>query len=1132
MSYKFTWIDFYMEFATKLLNYKNSRSELISKLQKIYSSKGLKFPKLEKTNVPIDIDPFTVFGLFNKGITTENRISILEGIKTEFDIMAEVPSSFDSIPVLNNMKSTYYAFEGERKEHDIDNLWKVLEAALAFADQDSSDTRTAFLNAYDSVLGQSCIRWNITMGLYWVRPYCFINLDSRNRWFMSDEKNISEKVAKKVAALKKEPSASEYLNIRDGSLDAAKTGRYSYSNFPELSYSAWKASIVAKKEFEEDDSPLLLEFVKRIISEYPSEKQKTFAENDFGKFIRTSVPKNIFKTGIVNQTDYSITGSVGQGSWVTIPWVAIFDKKVTKSAQKGEYIIYLLSQDQKTLYLTFNQGCTDLIGQYGNNKTLEILQQNVANARQHINARGFSTSSIDLATPGELKAQMYEAGCIFSKAYVIDNLPTEEEIREDLKNMVDVYQEYISMFGVNGETSSSEKKAWLITYNVKNWDWVGFKGHCEDTLSGKKHEEEWACASKKPKLGDDVYLMKTGDKPRGIMAHGVISQEAFEAPHYNPEKAAQGQIINKIKVKFDRIINYYSEEILSQEDLKAAMPDQEWSPMASGVEIKDYYKDQLRKMWNKHIGIDELEDEGGEQVMRNREFGLNTILYGPPGTGKTYITVKYAVSICDPEFAAAHNDYDDLFKRYKELKSEGRIAFTTFHQSYGYEEFIEGIKPVIVEGENDEENSEIRYTIEDGIFKKFCEKASTNELKKGKNYGFNDDPTVWKVSLLKSYDNPVRKECLENGLIRIGWPEYGSDITEETKYEKGGKVSLNAFINRMREGDIVLSCYSQTQIDAIGVVISEYYWDDSYDEYKRVRKVDWILKKKIDIRKYNGGRNLVQTTVYKMALNMNDIIQMLRDEMPSENKTGNPVPQDNYVFIIDEINRGNISKIFGELITIIEETKRIGNEEETYVQLPYSYPKYKKEFGVPKNVYILGTMNTADRSIALMDTALRRRFDFIEMMPNSEVIKDIKITDGETLDVSKMLETINKRIEYLYDREHTIGHAFFTKLKGENATLSGLAKVFKNKVIPLLQEYFYEDYEKIQLVLGDDDKSDKKYKFIADEDAEISDIFKSSPDLDVKEKMYKINDEAFKYIQSYIEITEKRKAVKSSEETD
>ena len=198
---------------------------------------------------------------------------------------------------------------------------------------------------------------------------------------------------------------------------------------------------------------------------------------------------------------------------------------------------------------------------------------------------------------------------------------------------------------------------------------------------------------------------------------------------------------------------------------------------------------------------------------------------------------------------------------------------------------------------------------------------------------------------------------------------------------------------------------------------------------------------------------------------------------------------------------------------MIEETKRAGSSEAMEAILPYS----GEAFSVPGNVYILGTMNTADRSIALMDTALRRRFEFVEMMPDSEVLESqgagTICVDNVELNVAKMLDLINERIEYLFDREHTIGHAFFRKLE-DDPSIDTLADIFEKKVIPLLQEYFYEDYEKIQLVLGDNDKEDE-FKFVLDKKVELGKIFKGNPDMDLPSKRYSIQKSAFKKIQSY-----------------
>ena len=229
-----------------------------------------------------------------------------------------------------------------------------------------------------------------------------------------------------------------------------------------------------------------------------------------------------------------------------------------------------------------------------------------------------------------------------------------------------------------------------------------------------------------------------------------------------------------------------------------------------------------------------------------------------------------------------------------------------------------------------------------------------------------------------------------------------------------------------------------------------------------------------------------------------------------------------YAIFIDEINRGNISKIFGALITLIEPSKRLGADDEIMVELPYS----KEKFGVPSNLYIIGTMNTADRSIALMDTALRRRFEFVEMMPQPELLGTIKIKYKDKdidpkeieIDFTTMLKTINERIEYLYDRDHTIGHAYFLPLKG-GADISELASIFKNKILPLLQEYFYDDWEKIRLILGDNQKQDDKTQFVkVKEEKKLSDLFGGEID-DMGDKvLYGINEGAFENPENYIGI--------------
>lgn len=295
---------------------------------------------------------------------------------------------------------------------------------------------------------------------------------------------------------------------------------------------------------------------------------------------------------------------------------------------------------------------------------------------------------------------------------------------------------------------------------------------------------------------------------------------------------------------------------------------------------------------------------------------LNQILYGPPGTGKTYNTVNKALEILDPGFLAEHAEDDPSSRaaikaRFDQLVKEERIDFVTFHQSFSYEDFVEGIRAVVDEPAGMEQGAraELRYKIEDGIFKSACRKTPRN------------------------------------------------------------------------------------------------------------------------------------------------------------------IPR---VLIIDEINRGNISRIFGELITLIEPSKRQGGSDALMLTLPYS----KTHFSVPDNLWIIGTMNTADRSLAGLDIALRRRFHFIEMQPDHRLLENVIVEDnGVEINIARLLQVMNQRIEVLLDREHCLGHAYFMPLKTA-PSLDALSSIFLNQVIPLLQEYFFEDWEKIGWVLNGHTQDDSRLQLI------------------------------------------------------
>ncbi|EOH1466559.1 TPA: McrB family protein [Campylobacter jejuni] len=447
------------------------------------------------------------------------------------------------------------------------------------------------------------------------------------------------------------------------------------------------------------------------------------------------------------------------------------------------------------------------------------------------------------------------------------------------------------------------------------------------------------------------------------------------------------------------------------------------------------------------IKINEEFESNNTQKMLNQNSSLNQILYGPPGTGKTYHTIDKALEILGENL----ENRDDKKAKFDEYVKNGQIVFTTFHQSYGYEEFVEGIKPSL----NSDENSQINYKVKDGIFKELCKKALENR----------DD-----IESFNFYINDLKEKTKEDANNTEKYFQLPN-----TKYSiqyRGGKTFRIKFDDMSKNHkDYPVS------IDNI----EKLYKTSNIDEIYNSAYVKAIL-------------NYLKS-------------QGLKDYKEKDEKINLP-----YIIIIDEINRGNVSKIFGELITLIEPSKRIGEKEELKVTLPYSGEK----FGVPKNVYIIGTMNTADRSITSLDTALRRRFEFVEMMPNSDLLNNVFIckdvenpnededylgddakTEGYAEILQNILISINKRIEFLLDREKTIGHAFFmseaVKFNKNNwikpdeyeedwyvLSISKLKKVFQNKIIPLLQEYFYNDYALINAVLNDngmifEDKKDDKY---------------------------------------------------------
>lgn len=411
-------------------------------------------------------------------------------------------------------------------------------------------------------------------------------------------------------------------------------------------------------------------------------------------------------------------------------------------------------------------------------------------------------------------------------------------------------------------------------------------------------------------------------------------------------------------------------------------------------------------------------NQSSENTNKSSNIPLNQILYGPPGTGKTYNSINKAIEIINPNFDLTQ-DRETVKKEFDRLVAEGQIVFTTFHQSMAYEDFIEGIKPKIDEDAN--ENKQVVYDIEDGIFKRLVDnakKVKTASKEIIENYSFDD---AWDDLVNEAERNLESKTPL---VLSIQTPNLGLKIIEIS--ERGNLKLKPIYSEEAKEYTV------------------------SYSRAKKLQEAFPVLSvvKNIDkeFRTVIGGSN---STAYWSILNY---INQKINQNSKIIKQENTLPALPHVLIIDEINRGNVSQIFGELITLIEESKRLGEVEALEVTLSYS----KKKFGVPSNVYIIGTMNTADRSVEALDTALRRRFSFVEMMPDEKIFDSLNFADS--YDRKGIMQKINQRIEVLLDRNYTLGHSYFIKKDFKNS--------FENEIIPLLQEYFYNDCGKIGLVLG------------------------------------------------------------------
>ena len=822
---QFDWIPFYEEFADKLLAYKDNRQELIEKMKQVYENTGIKLPTIDRdkegNNILVDIDPFTVFGLFNKQLTEKNRIKLISEFKGLFDIKAAVPMAFDGIPVLSPLKSTFFYFMDNRGESDIQNLWSIFELALILSKNDTKENREKFISVFNTVRDQKGVKWNLSMGLYWIRPNRFINLDSRNRWFIKNNDSLPESVVARVKNLKSMPEAEEYLAICDECLSYIHSDNSPYDSLSALSFSAWNVS-------KQDD--------------------------EVEKSVKTNNPIKVKYLRWFNPLLQALRDLGGSAT----------PQQVRERIKINEH----LTDEETSAVNGKNQ-----VNQFGNE---------VAFARMYLVKAGYMDGSVygiwALTDEGKIVEMTEElASEIFRKVVKDAQEKREAKVSDLVDEDATTKRYWIYSPGHNAEKweECTQKGVMLI-----GWGEIGdlsnytskaeIKAAMQETYDDSKTYRNAAHATwqfaYEMKPGDIVFAKQGMHK---IIGRGVVDSDyKFEEnadDAYNNARAVKwtnigewehpGQAAMKTLTDITQYTKYVEElnALFDIDEDDDEIPETETT--LDNYDKEDFLKDV-------YISADSYTTLVGLMTRKR-----NVILLGAPGVGKTFAAKRLAYSMMG-------------------VMDSSRVKTVQFHQSYTYEDFIEGFRPSV---------SGTGFEIKKGVFYNFCKEA----------------------------------------------------------------------------------------------------------------------------------------------------------ENDSEN---------DYFFIIDEINRGNLSKIFGELFTLIEADKR-GKRK---MELLYS----SDNFSVPKNVYIIGMMNTADRSLAMIDYALRRRFAFFEMKPAFESEGFRKYQYGlENDKFNKLIDcviSLNQRIadDDSLGEGFCIGHSYFCDI--EEIKENTLTDIVEFEIIPLLKEYWFDEPSKVK----------------------------------------------------------------------
>ncbi|ENU83029.1 hypothetical protein F974_01861 [Acinetobacter sp. CIP 102159] len=1051
----YDWIKAFKELKELVKGYRNNQKGLIELLE----TAGIDVPSdeyPEKNKVPLEhMDPFSFLSLINKHPNAYRRSEFVNKILGKEILNTEI-EHFAGVPTSQGTAALFFPYRYHRKDGDIEKLWDLFECM----DDPSKITAQMF----QEVLSIHSVGFSkLTQGLFWYAPELYLPIDGQTTPYLID---INFPQAYKIK------NANSYSVAWQEYQRCLSQIRQAYTQpFAKISFEAWLQN--GKK--------------------YSAAQAIQYLEKRYGAPIG-STHIQVFK----NRLNREIA--------------------VDPSLKSVKIFIELMPTVDFFPNIDRVYGISDKRNQH-----LDTYSEHLGTVNSAVLLKNLTEETLKLLCDwyerpesGGLKERVDQ----FLSQWAVSSISKLKFKNYYQLNQYDSFARWIDLFDISmGATYGNNFHVWQPQDEKKE--------HREHIVYQYENKYAWQ------------------------KSFGQTFDEAFETVKQRVQAVVEfvrnGQFIEIEKIELNdalkwkiafvyqdfakpKVYPFFSKEDLKRLGYKSIVNSSSFSYMAAYEQLdvdrqgKDYF--EYVKQLNQRILEARMHEMGkkiakknnideGQQDMNKISHALNRILFGAAGTGKTYNTVNHALAILqgtDIETIREKERTDgrqQLKKDFEKFRADGRIEFVTFHQSFSYEDFVEGIRA-------ETDNGSISYSVQPGLFKIICDRARENK-KVMKDLGVRSEANVWKLSI---GDLSTRQYCFAHNEIRVGWGETGDLSLKETKYSQGytqfsstDHHTLEQFISGVEIGDVVVCLKSTSEICAVGVVTGDYFFDTQLpsevrEDYLHCRNVNWILKDlEFNIRALNGGVGLTLKTMYRLwRFTWNDLLQALNQEgylLSQDNE--NPEP---FVLIIDEINRGNISRIFGELITLIEDSKRAGNEESLSVKLPYS----KKEFSVPKNLYIIGTMNSSDRSLTGLDIALRRRFTFIEMPPKPKLLKNVII---EGVNIGKLLEVINQRIEVLLDRDHCIGHANFMSLK-ENPTLEHLAGIFKQKIIPQLQEYFFDDWAKINLVFFNNGM------IVEDKEINISGLFPANIEQDMhyseQKKIWKIETEAFKTIDAFTKI--------------